>query len=64
MLDWISSFFTQTSGCSKPVSPMRRQMQRNMKEREKCSDEFCTLIEKVAEAEELAKADQANAAQA
>ena len=60
MLTWISSFFTETSGCSKPVSPPRRNVQK-----EKAFAEFdaavnATILKLIAQVE----AEQAEAANA
>lgn len=63
MLTWISSFFTETSGCSKPVSPPRRNVQK-----EKAFAEFdaavnATILKLIAQVE-AEQAEAANATQA
>ena len=46
-LDLLSSFFTETSGCSKPVHPPRRNVQKESKELEQFNTALAAALEKL-----------------
>lgn len=49
MFEWLSSFFTETSGCSKPVSPIRKQLQKDRATAKQFVDKAYDLLEEVAD---------------